>query len=54
MNPGNSIMADKLMHELYDTFSTLTYQGLGLNEFICVVYAGDHGVVPLWCDAGWQ
>ena len=47
MNPGSSIMADKLIHELGHTFSTFPYQGLGLNEFTCVVYAGDDGVVPL-------
>ena len=49
MNPGSSIMADKLIHELGHTFSTFPYQGLGLNEFNCVVHAGDHGVVPLYC-----
>ena len=48
MNPGISIMADKLTHELGHTFSTFPYQGLRLNEFTCVVYAGDNGVVPLW------
>ena len=47
MNPGSSIMADKLIHELGHTFSTFPYQELGLNEFTCVVYAGDDGVVPL-------
>ena len=47
MNPGSSIMADKLIHELGHTFSTFPYQGLGLNEFTCVIYAGDNGVVPL-------
>ena len=46
MNPGSSIMADKLKHELGHTFSIFPYQGLRLNEFTCVVYAGDHGVVP--------
>ena len=45
MNPGNSIMADKLIHELVSTFP---YQGLRLNEFTCVVHAGDNGVVHLW------
>ena len=50
MNPGSSIMADKLIHELGHTFSTFPCQGLGLNKFTCVVYAGDHGVVPLWCQ----
>ena len=49
VNPGSSIMADKLIHELSQTFSTFPYQGLGHNEFTCVVYAGDYGVVPLWC-----
>ena len=48
VNPGSSIMADKLIHELGHTFSTFPYQGLRLNEFTCVVYAGDDGVVPLW------
>ena len=48
MNPGSSTMADKLIHELGHTFSTFPYQGLRLNEFTCVVYAGDDGVVPLW------
>ena len=48
MNPGSSIMADKLIHELGHTFSTFPYQGLRLNEFTCVVYAGDDGVVPHW------
>ena len=48
MNPGSSIMADKLIHELGHTFSTFPYQGLRLNEFTGVVYAGDDGVVPLW------
>ena len=48
MNPGSSIMADKLIHELGHTFSTFPYQGLRLNKFTCVVYAGDDGVVPLW------
>ena len=48
MNPGSSIMADKLMHELGHTFSTFPYQGLRLNKFTGVVYAGDNGVVPLW------
>ena len=48
MNPGNSIMADKLIHELGHTFSTFPYQGLRLNKFTGVVYAGDDGVVPLW------
>ena len=48
MNPGSSIMADKLIHELGHTFSTFPYQGLGLNEFTCVIYAGDNGVVLLW------
>ena len=41
-------MADKLIHELCHTFSTFPYQGLRLNEFTGVVYAGDDGVVPLW------
>ena len=49
MNPGSSITADKLIHELGHTLSTFPYQGLGLKEFTCVVYAGGHGVVPLWC-----
>ena len=48
MNPGSSIMADKLIHELGHTFSTFPYQGLRLNEFTGVVYAGDDGVVHLW------
>ena len=48
MNPGSSITADKLIHELGHTFSTFPYQGLRLNEFTGVVYAGDDGVVPLW------
>ena len=48
MNPGSSIMADKLIHELGHTFSIFPYQGLRLNKFTCVVYAGDDGVVPLW------
>ena len=48
MNPGSSIMADKLIHELGHTFSTFPYQWLRLNEFTGVVYAGDDGVVPLW------
>ena len=48
MNPGSSIVADKLIHELGHTFSTFPYQGLRLNEFTCVVYAGDNGVVCLW------
>ena len=48
MNPGSSIMADKLIHELGHTFSTFPDQGLGPNESTCVVYAGGHGVVPLW------
>ena len=48
MNPGSSITADKLIHELGHTFSTFPYQGLRLDEFTCVVYAGDNGVVPLW------
>ena len=48
MNPGSSIMADKLIHEWGHTFSTFPYQGLRLNEFTGVVYAGDDGVVPLW------
>ena len=45
----SSIMADKLIHELGYTFSTFPYQGLGLNKFTCVVYAGDNSVVTLWC-----
>ena len=49
MNPGSSIIADKLIHELGHTFSTFPYQGLGLNKFTCVVYVGEHDVVPLWC-----
>ena len=49
MNPGSSITADKLVHELGHTFSTFPYQGLGLDKFTSVVYAGDYGVVPLWC-----
>ena len=49
MNPGIAIKADKLTHELGHNFSTFPYQGLGLNKFTCVVYAGDYGVVPLWC-----
>ena len=49
MNPGSSLTADKLIHELGHIFSTFPYQWLGLNEFICVVFAGDHGAVPLWC-----
>ena len=48
MNPGSFIMADKLIHELGHTFSTFPYQGLRLDKFTCVVYAGDDGVVPLW------
>ena len=48
MNPGSSIMADKLIHELGHTFSTFPYQGLRLNKFTCVVSAGDDGAVPLW------
>ena len=48
MNPGSSIMAEKLIHELGHTFSTFPYQGLRLNEFTGVVYAGDDGVLPLW------
>ena len=48
MNPGSSKMADKLIDELGHTFSTFPYQGLRLDEFTCVVYAGDDGVVPLW------
>ena len=48
MNPGRSIMADKLIHELGHTFSTFPYQGLRLNEFTGVVYSGDDGVVPFW------
>ena len=48
MNPGSSIMADKLIHELGHTFSTFPYQGLKLNKLTCVVYAGDDGVVTLW------
>ena len=48
MNPGSSIMADKLVHELGHAFSTFPYQGLRLKEFTCVVYAVDDGVVPLW------
>ena len=48
MNPGSSIMADKLIHELGHTFSTFPYLGLRLNKFTCVVYAGDDGVVSLW------
>ena len=48
MNLGSSITADKLIHELGHTFSTFPYQGLRLNEFTRVVYAGDDGVVPLW------
>ena len=47
MNPGSSIAADKLIHELGHTFSTFPYQGLGFNKFTCVVYAGDDSVVPL-------
>ena len=46
MNPGSSIMQTS---SYMNTFSTFPYQGLGLNEFTCVVYAGDHSVVPLWC-----
>ncbi|MDA8031514.1 MAG: hypothetical protein MPK62_10415 [Alphaproteobacteria bacterium] len=42
-------MAYNLIHELGHTFRTFPYQGLGLNKFTCVVYAGDHGVVTLWC-----
>ena len=48
MNPGSSITADKLIHELGHTFSTFPYQGLRLNKLTGVVYAGDDGVVPLW------
>ena len=48
INPGSSIIADKLIHELGHTFSTFPYQRLRLNKFTCVVYAGDNGVVPLW------
>ena len=48
MNPGSSIVADKLIHELGHTFSTFPYRGLRLNKFTGVVYAGDDGVVPLW------
>ena len=48
MNPGSSIMTDKLIHELDHTFSTFPYQGLRLDKFTCVVYPGDDGVVPLW------
>ena len=48
MNPGSSIMADKLIHELGHTFSTFPYQGLRLNKFTCVVYVGYGGIVPLW------
>ena len=47
MNPSSSITADKLIHELGHTFSTFPYQGLRLNKFTCVVYAGDDGVVSL-------
>ena len=49
MDPGISIMADKLIHELGHTFSTFPYQGLELNKFTCAVYAGDNDVVTLWC-----
>ena len=47
MNTGSSIIADKLIHELGHTFSTFPYQGLRLNKFTCVVYAGDDSVGPL-------